>query len=263
MEWDKIEQILGIAMATVALDGGKQYLDWRKKKKEDAERPKKKNEDLKTRADIKLKMVEIRMVAECNRVDLFEFGNGKMTHGGISLEFVYCTLEDVDNKTAGMSERFQGIPAATMNKTLVEINESPKGWTRFDDRSEDETANQRRRYWGIMSSYNFKITNEVTEGMIGLHFMHEYGTISDENIQEILRLIEDIRNLMTKLVKKETMNIWQRLRWAMTFWVVFMIIHERETIVSNYKKSFDKPTISAILNKDLQAYHEKKYNDGK
>lgn len=263
MEWDKIEQILGIAMATVALDGGKQYFDWRKKQKEEAEKPKRKSENARVKMEIYNKLIEIRKEADCNRVDLYEFSNGKTTHGEISLDFIYCTLESVDNKSAGMIDRFQGIAIATMLKTITEINESPKGWIRFDDNSHDDLANKRRRYWGIMSSYNFKITEDIWDGMIGLHWMNEYAILTEENIQEITRLIEDIRNLMAKLIKKESMNIWARLRWALTFWVVLMVVENHKVITSNYQKSLSKPTIEAMINRDLYKYHEKNISDGK
>lgn len=263
MEWDKLEQILGIALATVVLKGVEDYGKWRKKKKEDEDRPKRKTANVNTLLEIKSKLVEIRKEAGCNRVCLFEFSNGKTTHGNISLEFIFCTLEDVDNKSAGMSERFQNIPAATMYKTISEIEKSEKGWTMFDDRSNDETANQRRRYWGIMSSLNAPITDDIWEGMIGLHWMNNYADIEKINILEILRLIEDVRNLMANLVKKEDMNIWKRLRWALTFYALLMIVQGRDVIVSNYRKSLSKPTIEAMISRDLYKYHEKRYHDGK
>lgn len=200
---DKIEEFVGIALLYGGIEALHEFQDRRKKKREKQEMPKIKDGNAKVRIDIYNVLIEIRAYSGCNRVDIFEFSNGKYTHGGISLEVVNCTLEAVDNTTKGMINDFQNVPIATMLGTINLINENVDGWVRFDDCSDDELSNKRRRYWGIRTSYNFKITDTIWDGMVGLHWVSEYATLTKEEVNYIAVLIERVRILMAKLVKEK------------------------------------------------------------
>lgn len=201
---DKIEEFVGIALLYAGIEAIHEFSDRRKKKREKEEMPKIKDNNAKIRIDIYNILIEIRAYSGCNRVDIFEFSNGKYTHGGISLESINCTSEAVDNTTKGMINDFRDMPIANMLGTINLINESLDGWIRFDDHSDDELSNKRRRYWGIKASYNFRITETIWDGMVGLHWVGEYATLTKEEINYILVLIERVRILMSKLVKDKS-----------------------------------------------------------
>lgn len=161
-----------------------------------------KNMNLKLINQIDNILVEIRCTIGCDRVSLFEITE--------LMDKISCTLESVDegNNTQKLLGRFQDMPLSTMRKTITEINESEYGWIRFDDRSDDETANKRRHEWGIKTSYNFKITDSIlNDGLIGLHWMHGYAYLNEMEIEDARKLIQKIKTLKSLLVKIKSWDI--------------------------------------------------------
>lgn len=194
--------IIGMALIFIGSYFFDQWKKKREKKLEEKNRPAVLDASAKIREKIVEYITKIQAYTGCSRAALFEYSNGNYTHSNISLQFIECTYEATDESTAPIINIFKREPIAPYLKIINIINESKTSWSRITDTEPDPSINKIQRYWRTSTSYNFRITDSVWDGVVGLSWINKEAELSPEQITNVEIMIMRIYNLMSQLVKK-------------------------------------------------------------
>lgn len=201
-----ILEIIGTVIGTATLYlTEKKFSAWQKKqekKKELKERPAKLDRDKEVMVQIDGYLNHLRIYTQCNRALIFEYSNSTYTHSDTSLQYVDATYEKTDETTKPIINLFKRILITPYIGMIKAIGDSPSGYLRISEVTSDIETKKIHKYWGTNTSYNFKISTSVWDGVIGLSWIHNEVELTQAQILEIQVTIMHIRDLMRQLSKK-------------------------------------------------------------
>lgn len=150
---------------------------------------------------IKEILIQIQGYTECSRASLYSYHNGTKTHYGYSMNFISMVEEKTDGIVSPLIDSFQGVPAATFRPILDRIELSDKGHTIItkDDLNEEDRLLMDKYQNSIC--YHFKVGSSVWEGVVELAWVNKYLMLSDQEIEHIQDLVNNISDLQRQLIK--------------------------------------------------------------
>lgn len=157
------------------------------------------NKEALIREKIQNKIIKLQGYTGANRVNLFEYTNGSYTHSGISLQYSQCTYECTDDTTVGLLSTFKNVPIGEFMPILNNLNDSKKGWTIVTTKDENVAIANIQKKYRTQSSYCFRLTDVVWDGVVLLGWVHEQKCLSEEMLNEIKIIVSQISELQLKL----------------------------------------------------------------
>jgi len=146
---------------------------------------------------INQELASLRDKYEFNRVSLIDYHNGINSFQGVSFKNASMRNEMTDINTKSIIKEFQNIPCSIIATMLINLENSPDGYSITTDDMDNETAITYRMY-GIKKAYNFKVGKNLTEGVVSL-FLNEHNVdLSTEDINDIKGHIQKIRLIRSK-----------------------------------------------------------------
>lgn len=183
----------------LALFFGNQALKYIKKKRIIDQAPAKLDAEYKIRLEISEYIKKIQAYTGASRVAMFEYSNGTKTHSNTCLQFVECSYESTDEVTRPIIQDFKRMPIGPFLKILDNIANSKTKWYKVTDEDEDEDIAKLQKYYRVSTSYNFKITDVVYDGVVSASWINKKEDLTQEEISNIEIIIMRIYNLMSKL----------------------------------------------------------------
>lgn len=146
---------------------------------------------------INQELASLRDKYDFNRVSLIDYHNGVQSFQRISFKNASMRNEMTDVSTKPIIKEFQNVPCSILATMLIDLENSPDGYSITTDDMDNETAITYRMY-GIKKAYNFKVGKNLTEGVVSL-FLNEHNVdLSTEDINDIKGHIQKIRLIRSK-----------------------------------------------------------------
>ena len=204
-----IWQYVVVALVGTAASYGVAKVEEMKEKR----RAKKKEDDKLSNMDFTLKhnneiqrgikdvLIQIQGYTECSRASLYNYHNGTKTHYGYSMNFVSMVEEKTDGIVMPLIDTFQKVPAAIFRPILERVDESAEGHVviRKGDLNEEDRLLMDKYQNSVC--YHFKVGNSVWEGVVELAWINKMITLSEEEIDHVQSLVNNISDLQRKLIK--------------------------------------------------------------
>ena len=146
---------------------------------------------------INQELASLRDKYEFNRASLIDYHNGVSSFQGVSFKNASRRNEMTDINTKSIIKDFQNIPCAILATMLIELENSPDGYSVTTDDMDNETAITYRMY-GIKKAYNFKVGKNLTEGVVSLLLNEDNVNLTPEDIKDIKGYIQRIRLIRGK-----------------------------------------------------------------
>ena len=146
---------------------------------------------------INQELASLRDKYEFNRASLIDYHNGVSSFQGVSFKNASMRNEMTDINTKSIIKDFQNIPCAILATMLIELENSPDGYSVTTDDMDNETAITYRMY-GIKKAYNFKVGKNLTEGVVSLLLNEDNVNLTPEDIKDIKGYIQRIRLIRGK-----------------------------------------------------------------
>ena len=146
---------------------------------------------------INQELASLRDKYEFNRASLIDYHNGVSSFQGVSFKNASMRNEMTDINTKSIIKDFQNIPCAILATMLIELENSPEGYSVTTDDMDNETAITYRMY-GIKKAYNFKVGKNLTEGVVSLLLNEDNVNLTPEDIKDIKGYIQRIRLIRGK-----------------------------------------------------------------
>lgn len=146
---------------------------------------------------INQELSSLRDKYEFNRTSLIDYHNGITSFQGVSFKNASMRNEMTDINTKSIIKDFQNIPCAILATMLIELENSPEGYSVTTDDMDNETAITYRMY-GIKKAYNFKVGKNLTEGVVSLLLNEDNVNLTPEDIKDIKGHIQRIRLIRGK-----------------------------------------------------------------
>ena len=146
---------------------------------------------------INQELASLRDKYEFNRASLIDYHNGVSSFQGVSFKNASMRNEMTDINTKSIIKDFQNIPCAILATMLIELENSPEGYSITTDDMDNETAITYRMY-GIKKAYNFKVGKSLTEGVVSLLLNEGNIDLTPEDIKDIKGHIQRIRLIRSK-----------------------------------------------------------------
>lgn len=191
--------MMGVFICTYFFDKWKLT---RNKKKEDAERPARLDAAAKIREEIDDYIKKIQAYTQACRVGLYEYTNGNYSHACISMQYVEMSFEATDETTKPLILEFKKIPVSPFLKIINAINDSKTGWIKINESDDDADIKRLNKLYKTSTSYSFRITDSVWDGVVSVSWVYMPHDLSDEQIANVEIMIMRIYGLMSKLVVK-------------------------------------------------------------
>jgi len=160
-------------------------------------------DNLVIREKIRRILVRIRSVSGANRVSILEYHNSQYSLSGLPFDFCSMTYEDTDDKTKELITTFQKFPISPAAEMLLRLNDSKIGHTKDSSTSNDISISQVIRSWGTTTAINFRLGNNVKEGVLCLSWSDIDADLTDEQYLQIKSEILSI-NINLEKIKKNT-----------------------------------------------------------
>lgn len=166
----------------------------------------KKDEEFKRNLTIREKinqaLVELRVLSNANRVYILEYHNGEKSLSGLPFNYSSMTYENTDVSTKNMITEFQKVQISPVANFLVSLDNASEGYSSIQENSLNNTLSQHMNYYGVTTTYIFKISNYLKDGVIGLDWVNgEEVLLTEEQIKEIKVVILRIKNLLDSIKK--------------------------------------------------------------
>ena len=146
---------------------------------------------------INQELASLRDKYEFNRASLIDYHNGISSFQGVSFKNASMRKKMTDINTKSIIKDFQNIPCAILATMLIELENSPEGYSVTTDDMDNETAITYRMY-GIKKAYNFKVGKNLTEGVVSLLLNEDNVNLTPEDIKDIKGYIQRIRLIRGK-----------------------------------------------------------------
>ena len=159
------------------------------------------SDNLLIRGKIQRILVRIRSLVGANRVSLLEYHNSQYSLSGLPFDFCSMTYEDTDDKTKELITTFQRFPVSQVAEMLLRLNDSKHGFTKYSTVNPDESSAYVIKAYGITSSIDFRLGNNVKEGVLSLSWSEEDKRLTSEQIQEVKAEISNINLNLSKIKK--------------------------------------------------------------
>lgn len=206
---ETISTIVGMVIVFV----GKHFFDdWADKRKEERklkERPIMLDKNSKIMQSISACLIRLQAYTGCSRAAIFEYSNGNYTHANISMQYIDCTYEVTDETTMPIINNFKRVSIAPYLNQVLLIGKGDGGFARVTDHDEDKEIRTMQQYWNTSTAYNFRITDVVWDGVVGLSWIGKDVVLSQDELDhiniEVLR-IKDLMNQLKNNYGKENRN---------------------------------------------------------
>jgi len=199
-QMETISTIVGMVIVFV----GKHFFDdWADKRKEERklkERPIMLDKNSKIMQSISACLIRLQAYTGCSRAAIFEYSNGNYTHANISMQYIDCTYEVTDETTMPIINKFKRVSIAPYLNQVLSIGK--EGYCRVTDKDDDKEIRTMQQYWNTTTAYNFRISDIVWDGVVGLNWIGKDVTLTQEEIEHINVEVMRIRSLMKSLIKK-------------------------------------------------------------
>lgn len=146
---------------------------------------------------INQELASLRDKYEFNRVSLIDYHNGVHSSQGVSFKNASMRNEMTDLHTKSIIKDFQNIPCSILATMLIELENSPDGYSITTDKMDNETAITYKMY-GIKKAYNFKVGKNLTEGIVSLLLNEDNVALTSEDIKDIKGHIQRIKLIRSK-----------------------------------------------------------------
>lgn len=150
------------------------------------------------RGEIQDIIIEIRGITRCNRVSLIEYHNGDESHNGLPFNYGSMTWEKTDSTTKDIKLVYQKVPIGSIAKSLIELHNKLDGFLIINDGYSDEETVQTMNHFGTKTSYCFRITNHVKDGVVHVSFLRDFK-MDDDTVELVKDRVFAIRELMRKM----------------------------------------------------------------
>lgn len=150
---------------------------------------------------IKELLIQIQGYSECSRASLLSYHNGTKTHYEYSMNFVSMVEEKTDGIVAPLLDTIQRVPAAMFRPVIDRVEEAEEGHLVVRKEDMDEEGRLLMDRYQNSVCYYFKVGNSVWEGVVELAWVNKKMTLSDEEVNHIQNLVNNISNLQRSLVK--------------------------------------------------------------
>jgi len=198
-QMETISTIVGMVIVFV----GKHFFDdWADKRKEERklkERPIMLDKNSKIMQSISACLIRLQAYTGCSRAAIFEYSNGNYTHANISMQYIDCTYEVTDETTMPIINKFKRVSIAPYLNQVLSIGK--EGYCRVTDKDDDKEIRTMQQYWNTTTAYNFRISDIVWDGVVGLNWIGKDVTLTQEEIEHINVEVMRIRDLMNQLKK--------------------------------------------------------------
>jgi hypothetical protein len=193
MIYDNLGVLLGAIIATLT-----PYItSWISKKlKKDNFLP-----NLDIRKKIKLEIEKLLIETGASRVSIVEFSNTDVSISGLPFNYANMTYEATGDNTKEIITGFQKIPISLYADMLISLESSREQCLLFTDKDPNSSISMINKIYGCKSTYKFKITNTVKDGIIRLEWNNEYSNLTSEQIESVKLYVMKIRMLKQKLRK--------------------------------------------------------------
>ena len=153
------------------------------------------------RALINEVLVEIRATIGANRVAIVEYHNGNAAINGLPFNYSSMTYEKSDTTTREIMLNYQKIPLSPVCELLLEVHNSEEGYVRVGRDYERSSVVELNEYYGIKTSYIFRIGNHIKYGTVHVMWINEDTTLTEEELNMVHLKVLYINELMLKMKK--------------------------------------------------------------
>jgi hypothetical protein len=158
--------------------------------------------NLTVREKINEALVELRILSNANRVYILEYHNGDVSLSGLPFNYSSMTYENTDVSTKNMITEFQKVPISPVANFLVSLDNTLEGYSSIQENNTNSLLSQHMNYYGVATTYTFKISNHIKDGVIGLDWVNEEGvTLTENQIKDIKTVVLRIKNLLSTITK--------------------------------------------------------------
>jgi len=144
---------------------------------------------------------EVRITLNASRVNIMDYHNGKNSYNGIPFQYVTMFAESCNTLVAPVIGQIQSIPINPAIPVLLKVDKSANGYIRSTDEDEDEAIAILQKSFGCMTSYTFKMGEEIVDGSLVISWHNDYETLKPAEIIYIKSCILRI-NTIRKQIKK-------------------------------------------------------------
>lgn len=138
------------------------------------------------RALINEVLVEIRTSVKANRVAIVEYHNGNTTINGLPFNYASMTYEKADTTTREILLNCQKVPISPVCELLLELHNSETGYERVDQEYKRDSIAELCKYYGIKTSYIFRIGNHIKYGTVHVSWVTEDSIFLTEQELDML-----------------------------------------------------------------------------
>lgn len=135
--------------------------------------------------EIKIILTELRKLYGFNRSALVEYHNGNISLSGLGFKFATMTHESTDDCSNPLILDFQHIPTSLISSMLSELEKSPRGFVVVNQNHPDENIQVTNKMYGIVQSWNFKISDSLVDGSLFLTSINNQIVLNNEDILNI------------------------------------------------------------------------------
>jgi len=146
-------------------------------------------------------LVEVRALTGANRVAVMEYHNGNAAMNGLPFNYASMTYEKTDQTTRDMMPSFQKMPISALCEVLLDVHNSQKGYVKVNENYKYEDAVEVQKYYGIDTSYIFRIGNHIKHGTVHIMWINENPELQEEELEIIHYKVMYINELMEKMKK--------------------------------------------------------------
>jgi hypothetical protein len=158
--------------------------------------------NLTIRSKINEALIEARVLSSANRSQLLEYHNGDISLNGLPFNYTSMTYESTDVSTKNLMSDFQKVPISPFVNFLLDLDKSKDNFLKLQNHHPDENINYQMGYYGVKTSYVFKISNNLKDGVVVLDWVEDKKVeLTKEQIEDIKIIILKIKNL-TALIPK-------------------------------------------------------------
>jgi hypothetical protein len=146
-------------------------------------------------------LIEIRALVGANRVSIIEYHNGIVSTSGLPFNYASMTYESTDFVTKESIMSFQKIPTSPISKLLMSIHNCKNSYLRVGPDYSDNNIVLFNKFYGVETSYIFKISDHIKDGILTVNWVHEDTELDEDEIEQIVLKTKYIQQMMNKMNK--------------------------------------------------------------
>lgn len=157
--------------------------------------------NLEVAGEINKELDHIVVRLDASRVCVVDYHNGTSNYAGIPFNFASMSYEAHDPNITPILSKFQSVPISPMVNMLLKLNSSETGYVKTTDEDQDQDLNILHKVYGTTCSYNFKIGQNLVDGVLSINWNNDNVELSKETIDDIRVSIYRINSLISKIKK--------------------------------------------------------------